>query len=203
MLRSVVVWSSGSLTQIRVRHCSDRSLAPVAQRKICFELLDLKDAVENLCSNTRTKYLAFLRLSDEVVEMKHELNELQKHISSHGILIQDLMSGIAIDAIDTEERTYPELKGTGYSTTDESSSFKSALFEEKSHACRQPSVGIIREAAATGRGGRRDVLLGKEKIQKVLLARLTETVVMWLSNEEELWGVLENESAPLRPVTNT
>lgn len=30
-------------------------------RKICFELLDLKDAVENLCSNTRTKYLAFLR----------------------------------------------------------------------------------------------------------------------------------------------
>ncbi|KAJ7011899.1 hypothetical protein NC653_002100 [Populus alba x Populus x berolinensis] len=26
-----------------------------------------------------------------------------------------------------------------------------------------------------------DVLLGKEKIQKILLARLTETVVMWLS----------------------
>ncbi|KAG6388735.1 hypothetical protein SASPL_150167 [Salvia splendens] len=210
MLRSVVVWSSGSLTQIRVRHCSDRSLAPVAQRKICFELLDLKDAVENLCSNTRTKYLAFLRLSDEVVEMKHELNELQKHISSHGILIQDLMSGVAIDAIDTEERTYPELKGTGYSTTDESSSFKSALSKRKAmlenqliEISRQPSVGIIREAAATGRGGRRDVLLGKEKIQKVLLAMLTETMVMWLSNEEEFWGVLENESAPLRPVTNT
>ncbi|KAK4493421.1 hypothetical protein RD792_017675 [Penstemon davidsonii] len=64
-------------------------------RKICFELLDLKDAVENLCSNTRTKYLAFLRLSDEVVEMKHELNELQKHISSQGILVQDLMGGVS------------------------------------------------------------------------------------------------------------
>ncbi|KAL3616739.1 hypothetical protein CASFOL_039133 [Castilleja foliolosa] len=64
-------------------------------RKICFELLDLKDAVENLCSNTRTKYLAFLRLSDEVVEMKHELNELQKHISVQGILVQDLMSGVS------------------------------------------------------------------------------------------------------------
>ncbi|PIN02337.1 Exocyst complex subunit [Handroanthus impetiginosus] len=64
-------------------------------RKICFELLDLKDAVENLCSNTRTKYLAFLRLSDEVVEMKHELNELHKHISGQGILVQDLMSGVA------------------------------------------------------------------------------------------------------------
>ncbi|KAL8508469.1 hypothetical protein ACS0TY_018918 [Phlomoides rotata] len=64
-------------------------------RKICFELLDLKDAVENLCSNTRTKYLAFLRLSDEVVEMKHELNDIQKHISAQGILVQDLMSGVS------------------------------------------------------------------------------------------------------------
>ncbi|CAA0832236.1 Exocyst complex component EXO84C [Striga hermonthica] len=63
-------------------------------RKICFELLDLKDAVENLCSNTQTKYLAFLRLSDEVVETKHELNELQKHISTQGLLVQDLMSGV-------------------------------------------------------------------------------------------------------------
>lgn len=63
-------------------------------RKICFELLDLKDAVENLCGDTRTKYLAFLRLSDEVVETKHELNELQKHISAQGILLQDLLSGV-------------------------------------------------------------------------------------------------------------
>ncbi|KAM1301403.1 hypothetical protein ACFX2H_012444 [Malus domestica] len=30
-------------------------------RKLCSELLDLKDAVENLCGNMRTKYLAFLR----------------------------------------------------------------------------------------------------------------------------------------------
>lgn len=63
-------------------------------RKICFELLDLKDAVENLCGNTRAKHMAFLRLSEEVVEMKHELNELQKQISGQGILVQDLMSGV-------------------------------------------------------------------------------------------------------------
>ncbi|KAH6756954.1 LOW protein: exocyst complex component-like protein [Perilla frutescens var. hirtella] len=175
-------------------------------RKICFELLDLKDAVENLCSNTRTKYLAFLRLSDEVVEMKHELNELQKHISAHGIFIQDLMSGVsheleewsraggdaleaddnaqtyeadgtfsteledrrmqflehvdvllaehkieeAIDAIDAEERSHPELKGSGDSATDECSSFKSALLKRKNilenqliEISRQPSVGIL------------------------------------------------------------
>ncbi|KAI3856873.1 hypothetical protein MKX03_036179 [Papaver bracteatum] len=35
-----------------------------------------------------------------------------------------------------------------------------------------------------------DVLLGKEKIQKILLSRLTETVVMWLSDEQEFWDLI-------------
>ncbi|KAF9587444.1 hypothetical protein IFM89_002625 [Coptis chinensis] len=63
-------------------------------RKLCCELLDLKDAVENLCGNMQSKYLAFLRISEEVVEMEHELIELQKHVSTQGILVQDLMSGV-------------------------------------------------------------------------------------------------------------
>lgn len=45
-----------------------------------------------------------------------------------------------------------------------------------------------------------DVLLGKEKIQKVLLARLTETVVIWLSDENEFWSVLEDDSARLQSI---
>jgi hypothetical protein len=44
-----------------------------------------------------------------------------------------------------------------------------------------------------------DVLLGKDKIQKVLLSRLTETVVMWLSNEQEFWDVFEDRSVQLQP----
>nr|CAD1840657.1 unnamed protein product [Ananas comosus var. bracteatus] len=44
-----------------------------------------------------------------------------------------------------------------------------------------------------------DVLLGKEKIQKVLLSRLTETVVMWLSDEQEFWDVFEDEYVQLQP----
>lgn len=32
MLRSVALWSDGSLKEIRVRHCSDRSLSLVAER---------------------------------------------------------------------------------------------------------------------------------------------------------------------------
>ena len=43
-------------------------------------------------------------------------------------------------------------------------------------------------------------MLGREKIQKILLARLTETVVMWLSEEQEFWDVFEDESVPLKPL---
>ncbi|GKV36855.1 hypothetical protein SLEP1_g44941 [Rubroshorea leprosula] len=66
-------------------------------RKLCCELLDLKDAVENLCGDTQAKYLAFLRISEEVIEMEHELVELQKHISSQRILVQDLMTGVCCE----------------------------------------------------------------------------------------------------------
>ncbi|KAF5472893.1 hypothetical protein F2P56_009558 [Juglans regia] len=63
-------------------------------RNLCCELLDLKDAVENLCGNMHTKYLAFLRIYEEAVEMELELIELRKHISAQGILVQDLMTGV-------------------------------------------------------------------------------------------------------------
>ncbi|KAG6691470.1 hypothetical protein I3842_10G064700 [Carya illinoinensis] len=63
-------------------------------RNLCCELLNLKDAVENLCGNIHTKYLAFLRIFEEAVEMEHELIELRKHISAQGILVQDLMTGV-------------------------------------------------------------------------------------------------------------
>ncbi|KAK9274792.1 hypothetical protein L1049_022044 [Liquidambar formosana] len=42
MLRSVVEWSGGSLTEIRVRHCSDRSLAVVAERCPNLQILSIK-----------------------------------------------------------------------------------------------------------------------------------------------------------------
>lgn len=44
-----------------------------------------------------------------------------------------------------------------------------------------------------------DVLLGKEKVQKIVLSRLTETVVMWLSDEQEFWDVFENDTVQLQP----
>ncbi|CAI9783031.1 unnamed protein product [Fraxinus pennsylvanica] len=42
MIGSVVGWSGGSLTEIRVRHCSDRSLSLVAQRCPDIQVLSIK-----------------------------------------------------------------------------------------------------------------------------------------------------------------
>lgn len=42
MIRSVVDWSDGGLAQIRVRHCSDRSISHVAQRCPNLEVLSIK-----------------------------------------------------------------------------------------------------------------------------------------------------------------
>ncbi|CAA2963322.1 F-box SKIP1-like [Olea europaea subsp. europaea] len=42
MVRSVVIWSDGSLTEIRVRHCSDRSLSLIAQRCPNIQVLSIK-----------------------------------------------------------------------------------------------------------------------------------------------------------------
>ncbi|XP_020274800.1 exocyst complex component EXO84C-like [Asparagus officinalis] len=156
-------------------------------RKLCSELLDLKDAVENLSGNMQSKYVAFLRISEEVMEMEQELIELQKHVSAQGILVKDLMSGVcrelevwnkcnidevdvnddlqlseidellhgevddkkvtfletvdillaerkveeALLALDTEERSSPELNDLGEDPSPEISPYKSAFLKRK------------------------------------------------------------------------
>lgn len=173
-------------------------------RKLCCELLDLKDAVENLCGNMHSKFLAFLRISEEAVEVKHELIELQKHISAQGILVQDLMTGVcreleewnqssndvaeiqhepelpelvehlpnerndqkilflenidvlvaehkfeeALEALDAEEKTSAELKGSGNNSSDDVSSYKSALLERKA-VLEHQLVGIAEQPSVS------------------------------------------------------
>ncbi|KAI4370891.1 hypothetical protein MLD38_019188 [Melastoma candidum] len=95
--------STGSITPQSNIDSLYQSSTEKGIRKLCCELLDLKDSVEDLCGNTRTKYLAFLRVSEEVVEMKHELNELRKNISSQGIIVRDLMTGVCRELDDWEK----------------------------------------------------------------------------------------------------
>ncbi|WRX26565.1 Ribonuclease H2 [Theobroma cacao] len=188
-------------------------------RKLCCELLDLKDAVENLCGNMRTKYLAFLRISEEVVEMEHELIELRKHISSQGILVQDLISGVCCEldewnranadmndtppdpeiseiqdplpnkmddhkkiflekidvllaehkveeaqqALEAEERNFPELKGSGDSST-EASTYKSSFLERK--AMLEDQLIEIAEQPAVSANELKKALSGLIKLGK-------------------------------------
>lgn len=145
-------------------------------------------------------------MSEEVVEMEHELMELRKHISAQGILVQDLMTGVcrqleeltgangsidesppdpeiydsqdplpneldehkmlflekidvllaehkvdeAIEALDAEEKNFPELKSSGEASSAEASLFKSAFLKRKEMVedqlvkiTEQPSVGIL------------------------------------------------------------
>ncbi|KAL9261644.1 Exocyst complex component EXO84C-like protein [Drosera capensis] len=161
-----------------------QSITEKGMRRVCCELLDLKDSVENLFGNTRTKYLAFLRLSEEVVEMEHKLVELRKHVTAQGILVQDLINDLwheleewakadaivashdpqntepedqpsnepdeskraflekqdvllaelqveeAVEAIETQEQRYPELRSS-VDLPSEASSFRSSLCERK------------------------------------------------------------------------
>jgi len=134
------------------------------------------------------------------VEVKHELIELQKHISAQGILVQDLMTGVcseldewnqssndvteiqhepelsqfvepllnerndqkilflenmdvllaehkfeeALEALDAEEKNSGELKVSANNSSDDVSSFKSALSERKAMLERQ-LVGIAEQ----------------------------------------------------------
>lgn len=54
MLRSAVNWSDGSLTEIRVRHCSDRSLRLVAERCPNIQVLSIKSC-PNVTDESMTK----------------------------------------------------------------------------------------------------------------------------------------------------
>ncbi|GJN11331.1 hypothetical protein PR202_ga29513 [Eleusine coracana subsp. coracana] len=122
-------------------------------RKICSELLELKDAIENLCGNMQSKYLAFLRISEEVVEAEQELIELQKHVSAQGILVQDLMSGVCRE-LEIWEKSSKEEAVT-------EKDFQSELDEILSDDTQDPKVIFLDKL---------DVLLAEHKIEEALLA---------------------------------
>ncbi|KAJ6827452.1 exocyst complex component EXO84C [Iris pallida] len=123
-------------------------------RRLCSELLDLKDAVENLSGNMQSKYLAFLRISEEVVEMEQELIELQKHVSAQGILVQDLMSGVC-----------QELEVWNKSNTEEPDAeqdLELSEIDELLHGEAEDKKGTFLETL--------DILLAEHKVEEALLA---------------------------------
>ncbi|KAI3491982.1 hypothetical protein L1887_43619 [Cichorium endivia] len=138
-------------------------------RKLCFELLDLKDAVENLCGNTQSKYLAFLRLSDEVVEMEHELNDLRKNISAQGILVQDLLSGVHHELSEWSRANNTEnlQKDTEFDFSNESEDKKRSFLENIDLLLAEHKVEEAIEAIETEEKTHPDLMneLSKRKLQ--------------------------------------
>lgn len=126
-------------------------------RKICSELLELKDAIENLCGNMQSKYHAFLRISEEVVEAEQELIELQKHVSAQGMLVQDLMSGVC-----RELEMWQKYSKEEHAVEKD---FQSELNEILSVDTQDPKVTFLDEI---------DILLAEHKLEKALLALETE-----------------------------
>lgn len=175
-------------------------------------------------------YGDYCRLSEEVVETEHELNDLRKLISAQGILVHDLMNGVcreldewnqvigdireteqnqenskledplpneaedhkriflenvdvllaehkveeALEALDVEETSHPELKGSGDTSSAEPSSYKSAFLKRKAmvedqlvEITEQPLVGILElKKALSGL-----VKLGKSALANQLLLK--------------------------------
>ncbi|KAF7007984.1 hypothetical protein CFC21_022855 [Triticum aestivum] len=126
-------------------------------RKTCSELLELKDAIENLCGNMQSKYHAFLRISEEVVEAEQELIELQKHVSAQGMLVQDLMSGVC-----RELEMWQKYSKEEHAVEKD---FQSELNEILSVDTQDPKVIFLDEI---------DILLAEHKLEKALLALETE-----------------------------
>uniref|UniRef100_A0ACD5ULC2 Uncharacterized protein n=1 Tax=Avena sativa TaxID=4498 RepID=A0ACD5ULC2_AVESA len=135
-------------------------------RKICSELLELKDAIENLCGNMQSKYHAFLRISEEVVEAEQELIELQKHVSAQGMLVQDLMSGVCRE-LDMWQKYSKEEHVV-------EKDFESELNEILSVGTQDPKFVFL---------DRMDILLAEHKIEEALLA---------LEAEEKKYMVTDN-----------
>ncbi|WOL18121.1 exocyst complex component EXO84C isoform X1 [Canna indica] len=125
-------------------------------RKVCSELLELKDAVENLSGNMQSKYLAFLRLSEEVIEMEQELIDLQKHVSAQGILVQDLMSGVC-----RELEVWNKYSSEEPDPEEELSEINQLLHNDM----EDPKITFLETI---------DVLLAEHKLEEALLTITTE-----------------------------
>lgn len=45
-----------------------------------------------------------------------------------------------------------------------------------------------------------DLFVGRERFATVLLMRLAETVILWLSDDQTFWEEVETGSTPLGPI---
>ncbi|KAE8777762.1 exocyst complex component EXO84C [Hordeum vulgare] len=105
----------------------------------------------------QSKYHAFLRISEEVVEAEQELIELQKHVSAQGMLVQDLMSGVC-----RELEMWQKYSKEEHAVEKD---FQCELNEILCVDTQDPKLIFLDEI---------DILLAEHKLEKALLALETE-----------------------------
>lgn len=116
----------------------------------------------------------FHRISEEAVEMKHELNELQKHISSQGILVQDLMTGVCSELEEWNKINEGEKEESEDLQNSELKDFLSTEADD-------PKMALLESL---------DDLLAEHKIDETVEALVAEE-----KNSQELKGSVDNVSA--------
>lgn len=76
-----------------------QSLTEKGIRLLCSELLELKKAsAEEMRKNVYANYTAFIRTSQELGELELELTTMQTLISTHAILVRDLLEGVHLQS---------------------------------------------------------------------------------------------------------
>lgn len=80
-------------------------------RRLCSQLLDMKAVSDDeLHCNMRSNYSAFVKISQEVLKLEHEVLQLKRHVSTQGNLVQELKVGVYLEDLLNETCTvvYPE-----------------------------------------------------------------------------------------------
>ncbi|KAL4574159.1 hypothetical protein LXL04_020984 [Taraxacum kok-saghyz] len=121
-----------------------------------------------------------------------EQRELKKRLHRYVDQLRDsFCRKHALDLIFTEDDGNPRLNAHMYFEMDENSEepewFPSKIFQELySKLC-----GFARLAS--------DMFVGRDRFSSLLLIRLTETVILWLSDEQSFWEQIEHGPKPLGP----
>ncbi|KAL6992048.1 hypothetical protein U1Q18_010159 [Sarracenia purpurea var. burkii] len=173
---------SEQLALLRTAFTVAEELLPMVVSRICSALNENKEAGTVLVDSIIPTTSNTIELKDWKRHLQHSLDKLRDHFCRQYVLS-------FIYSRDGKTRLAAQIYLNGE---------REDLFWNSDPLPSLPFQALFGklQQLATVAG---DVLHGKEKIQKILLARLTETVVMWLSDEQEFWDVLEDGSAPLQP----
>lgn len=128
-------------------------------RRLCSQLLDMKAASDGeLHCNMRSNYSAFVKISQEVLNLEHEVMQLKKHISTQGNLVQELKAGVCLEALlnETCAAVYPE-----------PGNFEAGSLVGYSNSSEDPSLSEL-ENHANNLCEVLDVLLAEHKVDKAL-----------------------------------